>query len=211
MSRSHRFVIVAAIDASAASDRVVSAALGFARLIAGAELHVVHVLESLPVLGPQVRVAATVPSANELIESGRKLLRRHENAARAALPELRVVTHLCAGTAWREVLQLAASLQADMLMVGTHDYGKVERFLLGSVAETIVKKAACPVIVVRPKDYHFKDVPEIEPPCADCVQTQRETNGEKLWCARHAGHHPHARLHYEYPEAFAVGSSTIHG
>jgi hypothetical protein len=36
-------------------------------------------------------------------------------------------------------------------------------------------------------------VPEIEPPCADCVTRREATQGKDLWCARHSEHHirPH--------------------
>ena len=202
-----RFVLLAAIDASAGSDRVVSAAISFARMIPGAELHIVHALEDLSDAPAFVR-GSIVPPPEQLRQGARKLLERHARSVAAEAPQLRVVTHLPSGTAWRRVVQLATDIQADLVMVGTHDYSAAERFVLGSVATSVVRKAPCPVLVVRAKE-HPHDVPEIEPPCSQCLRVQRETRGATLWCARHGEHHPHARLHYEYPDSFAVGSTTL--
>jgi hypothetical protein len=70
--------------------------------------------------------------------------------------------------------------------------------VLGSVAEAVARRASCPVIVVRPKDYHASVPPEIEPACPDCLQTQRETGGERLWCAQHGGgNERRGHIHYE--------------
>ena len=62
-----------------------------------------------------------------------------------------VTGHLEMGDPAAEVLRMVSALEADLLVVGTHDYVGFERFLLGSVAETIMRKAGCPVLVVRAK------------------------------------------------------------
>jgi nucleotide-binding universal stress UspA family protein len=49
--------------------------------------------------------------------------------------------------------EIAAAVQAespDMLVVGTHGRSGLARLMMGSVAEQIVKSAACPVLTVRP-------------------------------------------------------------
>lgn len=203
-----RFVILTAIDASASSERVVSAAIGFARVIAGAEMHIVHVMQGLSQAPSLVGLSATPPLV-ELREAARSLLERSGRSVTAEFPQMRVVTHLSEGIAWKRIVQLAANIQADLVLVGTHDYGAVERFVLGSVASTVARKAPCPVLVVRAKDVHKDTTQEIEPACVQCVRMQRETRGATLWCERHAEHHLHARLHYEYPESFAVGSTML--
>lgn len=53
-------------------------------------------------------------------------------------------------------------------------------------------------------------VPEIEPPCADCVTARELANDPSFTCAVHRPHrHGHALLHYEYPQGFGAGSSLI--
>jgi nucleotide-binding universal stress UspA family protein len=50
-----------------------------------------------------------------------------------------------------EILRMSQELEADFLVVGTHDATGFERLLLGSIAETLMRKAPCSVMVVRPK------------------------------------------------------------
>jgi len=44
---------------------------------------------------------------------------------------------------------MAATLKADLVLVGTHDRKGVARVLMGSTAEVIARKATCPVVIVR--------------------------------------------------------------
>jgi len=52
------------------------------------------------------------------------------------------------GTVVNEILAEAQTLPADVIVMGTHGLGGVERFVLGSVTETILRKAPCPVFTV---------------------------------------------------------------
>ena len=186
-----RVVIVAATDGSPASKEAMAAAARFSSL-PGSELHLVHVLDP----GEAARRPEAVPEGQALLES----------AAEAAGFEASL--HIAVGIAWREIVQLAADLHADVVIVGTHDRSGLQRVILGSVAEQVVKKARCPVFVARPKD-HSDAVPEIEPPCVKCVAVQASSNGERLWCDQHSERHVRGRLHYEMPQGFGAGSQLI--
>ena len=190
-----RTVILGAVDGTAASPYVVAAGGRFAAM-PGAELHLVHVIDAV---GETRRLT-------EQLERGRQIL---EDLGRNLPESIPLMLHLAAGSPTREILQLAANLQADLIVVGAHDLSRLEKLLLGSVAEPIVRKAQCPVYVVRRKDYHGKVVPELEPPCPDCLETQRATAGRELWCARHAQRHVHGRVHYEVPQGFGEGSTFL--
>lgn len=50
------------------------------------------------------------------------------------------------------VIAAAESESADMIVVGSHGRSTVGRYLLGSVSDHVVHHAACPVLVVRPRD-----------------------------------------------------------
>jgi nucleotide-binding universal stress UspA family protein len=56
---------------------------------------------------------------------------------------------LAEGTPWLELVRLAKERSCDMIVMGTHGRGLVAHFLLGSVAERVVRKAHCPVLTVR--------------------------------------------------------------
>ena len=47
-----------------------------------------------------------------------------------------------------KILQELARLSADLIVVGSHGHGRLHQFLVGSVTDTVVRKTACPVLVV---------------------------------------------------------------
>lgn len=199
-----RVVILAAVDRTEEASDVIRTASVLARTLPGAEVHLAHVMGASTAL----EAAAPLDKDGAIAKAG-DLLDRSVAAARTYF-DGRVVGHLALGSPQREILQLAASLQADLLVVGGSRKGKLERFVLGSVSEQIVRKASCAVLVARPKDY-ANAPPEIEPPCPACEEVSRTTKGATLWCDahRHKSEHAHGRLHYQTPPTFAVGSLLL--
>ena len=61
--------------------------------------------------------------------------------------------HARIGRASQEILDLAREVGADLIMLGSHGMTGIERLLLGSVSERVVREAGCTVEVVRPKRY----------------------------------------------------------
>jgi nucleotide-binding universal stress UspA family protein len=57
-------------------------------------------------------------------------------------------THIVVGQPDIEIVRFAQEHGADLIVMGTHGYGAVKRFLLGSVADRVVRQAHCPVLVV---------------------------------------------------------------
>lgn len=55
-----------------------------------------------------------------------------------------------AGSAVRGILDEAQSLQADLIVLGTHGRSGPDRWVLGSVAEKVLRKSSCPVLTVPP-------------------------------------------------------------
>jgi nucleotide-binding universal stress UspA family protein len=200
-----REVVVVALDGSKGAEFVLGAALDYVRARPLADLHLLHVVAELP-------VADTEMFSREAIEQGplgdaRAMMRGHAAQATAAL-QRPVSTHVTLGKPSRAIVELAAELEADLVIVGTHDYSALKRLVLGSVAEQVLRTSHCPVLVVRPKSYNDA-VPQIEPPCPDCVTAQKASGGAAQWCARHSEHHPRARLHYERSGGFANGSMLV--
>jgi nucleotide-binding universal stress UspA family protein len=64
-------------------------------------------------------------------------------------PAVAVEHRLAEGDAAAEILRLAAETACDMIVLGTHGRTGMERLLMGSVAEQIVRKAPCPVLTVK--------------------------------------------------------------
>lgn len=196
-------IYLVAVDAAANAAHVVDVACGLGVALGGAaELHLVHVLAVSPpsFTGPAIASA-------ELLDAGKRLL--DEASARAAARfGGRIVGHLASGEPARVITSTAAQLNADLVVVGTASKTGLTRLALGSVAETVVRTAGCPVLVVRPKGFHA-DAPQIEPACEDCLRVQATSKRASLWCERHAARQAHGRLHYEVPPSFAMGSMLI--
>ena len=57
------------------------------------------------------------------------------------------------GVPWEEIVRVAADERADMIVMGTHGRTGLDRLLLGSVTERVVRRAPCPVLTVRPDEH----------------------------------------------------------
>jgi nucleotide-binding universal stress UspA family protein len=214
MSSAHNYTIVVGIDFSELSDRAIDQALETASLHAGAEVHVLYV-------EPDVWAsAALTPALTEAIDADAAVVKVQERA-KARIDKMaahlrkrqirRVVAHFRRGAPAENISQLAADLDADLVVVGSHGHRGLERLFLGSVAERTSRLARCPVWIVRPKDHSTAGrVPEIEPPCPDCLAARAASEGKTLWCARHAERHylpPHT-WHYASNGIFSAETTA---
>lgn len=71
-----------------------------------------------------------------------------------ALEKLAGVSHevfVASGNAEHEILNLSAEQKIDLIVMGTHGRIGVKHFLLGSVAERVVRESPVPVLTVHPK------------------------------------------------------------
>lgn len=64
----------------------------------------------------------------------------------------RVTKHVVPGDPASTILDRAASDSCDLIVMGTHGRRGPSRFLMGSVAERVVRHAPCPVLTVRRRD-----------------------------------------------------------
>jgi nucleotide-binding universal stress UspA family protein len=79
--------------------------------------------------------------AGPMLEEARK---------RLAKQGVSVKTDLLTGAAHSEILEKARRSKTDLIVMGTHGRTGVEHFLLGSVAEKVVRMSPGPVLTVRP-------------------------------------------------------------
>jgi nucleotide-binding universal stress UspA family protein len=76
--------------------------------------------------------------------------------------EVEVYAHARLGDPSDEILDLAAEIGADLIIVGSHNRTAIGRLLLGSVSESIVDNARCTVLVARPKTYQHVELAPVE-------------------------------------------------
>lgn len=145
--------IAVAVDLSPASLAALDAAKALARRW-GSSLELVRV--QAPVLtaaaiGPD---AVPVPLPEPGAETERRLERRLRDAA-SGFPAERLSVRTIHGWPVGEALQRAAA-GAGLLVMGTHGYSGLDRALLGSVAEAVVRASRVPVLTVRERKSPLK-------------------------------------------------------
>ena len=129
-------------DGSDANSRAVEQAVGLARET-GAGLHVLFVLEDVP-SAPETMDDAV---EGELREIGEAAIEEIEERAEAAGVDL--VTEMREGVPHETILEYAEEADIDAIAMGTHGRSGLDRYLLGSVTERVVRSAEVPVLTVR--------------------------------------------------------------
>ncbi len=144
--------IMVAVDDSDTSDRALTVAIGLAKSC-GSRLEIVHAVdESLfPTRargGAMLVDPALVQRALEQ-EGQRVLSAAAETAHNAGIEaEIRVLASETRHTA-DQIAEAADAAKVELLVVGSHGRRGVQRLLLGSVAERLVRKANVSVLIVR--------------------------------------------------------------
>ena len=145
--------ILCPIDFSGSSERALDYAAATARWYE-ARLDVLHVHHELPVVdiipslspNPAEQLAARDDTHAQIQELAAGLVQRVEGTG--VLVDLAVKDER---DVHRGILDYAAERDSDLIVMGSHGRSGVERWLLGSVTEKIVRRARCPVLVVPPQ------------------------------------------------------------
>jgi nucleotide-binding universal stress UspA family protein len=141
--------IVVATDFSETSIEALNFACETARQ-QQARLHILHVVADAR-MEPWALEASGV-DLNELNQNAVADARRRIAALPSGdLPGDRVTRAVVLGATPRDISAYAREHDATLLVVGTHGYGPVRRFLLGSVATRVLRDAPCPVVTVPPR------------------------------------------------------------
>jgi len=141
--------IMCATDFSDAGQVAEDMALTLARAL-GAELVYLHVnVESPALYGEAVFAAAEL---ERVYESERQWATQtlQQRVAAAQQRGLRARFELKSGAAFEQIVAAAEAERPDILVMGTHGRSGLDRLLMGSVAERVVRMAPCPVLTVRP-------------------------------------------------------------
>lgn len=139
-------VVLAAIDTSPAAERVVSMAARFVRAFPEASLHLLHVLRFSRMDRGHAGLAGL---DSHVVDEAKDHLSFHR---RQAMRQCRnpVTAHFALGNPTNEILRFCSELGVELLVIATHDHSGFERLLLGSIAETLMRKAPCTITIVRP-------------------------------------------------------------
>ncbi len=137
-------------DFSKGSDQAIATAIRFAKLME-ASLQLVHVnVMAAYVLPPPVELVSFIPYNAEVLAYIEQRLAQQAESIRTE--GVRVETATLAGNPHEEIIKRAESCGAELIVMGTHGRTGLSHALLGSVAERVVQKAGCPVLVVPPHE-----------------------------------------------------------
>jgi nucleotide-binding universal stress UspA family protein len=135
--------ILHANDGSEHAFQALSLALGIARQN-NSELHMVSVeeIDYMPEFIEEVRqeTGTAARRFHTVLQRARALAEEHQ---------VKLQTHVLAGHPVRDVVELAAELKTDLLVIGATGHSALYERMIGSRADRIVQLAPCPVLVVK--------------------------------------------------------------
>lgn len=119
-----------------------------------AELHLLHTLEIHPITTPDFGMGLALP---RYMEESRALAEK--SIAALIDPQWaagrKVITVIREGSPRGEIVRYAREQDIDLIVITTHGRSGLAHVLIGSVAESIVRTAPCPVLTVRPEGHQF--------------------------------------------------------
>jgi nucleotide-binding universal stress UspA family protein len=127
------------LDFSACADCALAHAIGLATTL-HARLTLLHVTSLLLVAETHI-----APYQAELEADARRALEAYLQRVHDAGVEGNIA--LVCGVPWREIIAMAKTQGADLIVMGTHGWTGLAHLVLGTVAERVVRLAPCPVLV----------------------------------------------------------------
>ena len=119
-----------------------------------AELHLLHTLEVHLASTPRFGMGLALP----------QYVHESRAAAEKALAGVldpqwsvgrKVVRAVVEGSPKVEIVRYARTRQIDLIVLATHGRSGLAHVIIGSVAESVVRTAPCPVLTVRPEGHQF--------------------------------------------------------
>lgn len=137
--------IVVAVDTSDYSKMVVARAFTIA-IAFSAEVHVISVVGLTKLIASEadIGIQDVRLSEKEFQEHQKWLIDGNLNGR-----DLHVESHVLHGNPSNKILSYANEICADLIVMGSKAYGKIQRFLLGGVSEDVVRNAKCSVMIAR--------------------------------------------------------------
>jgi len=147
--------ILIAVEDNVYSDHALTYGLALARRLQ-AEVALVHVNE-IPAATPYI----ADPMLNETSFIMPEMMNIQEDASNALFERIKkqageditLYTYTKVGTPRTEILATAEESNADLIILGTHGRTGFDHFISGSVAESVVRKSRCPVLIIPNKEH----------------------------------------------------------
>ncbi len=120
-----------------------------------AHVYLVYVIE--PMIYPADFSMGQIAVPNADLDVSKRAEEELDKLAKDEFP-LNIVVDIVVrtGRPFAEIIQVAAELDIDLIIIATHGHTGVEHLLFGSTAEKVVRKAPCPVLSLREPIKGFK-------------------------------------------------------
>lgn len=141
--------ILVPVDFSECTEKALGYAVPFAKQF-GATLTLLHVIEPTFMPATEMGVIVDVDTSDEAKQELEKLHAQIEGQVRCQIM-------MRNGMAESEILKVARELACDLIILSTHGRTGMERLLLGSTVEKVMRRAGCPIFIVRPHEHDFID------------------------------------------------------
>ncbi len=112
----------------------------------GARVLLLHVT---PGPYPAPETFLTAEQWREIFAAHRREAEVQLGALASTAPEVKAEILVTRGVPFLEIVRVTAERKADLIVMGTHGRTGLAHALMGSVAEKVVRMAACPVLTVR--------------------------------------------------------------
>jgi len=149
--------VLVPIDFSDYSKNALGYAINFAKHFK-AELHLIYVVE--PVIYPPDFSMGQIAIPSVDLEMDKRAKDELQNLADKQIPsDLKTSILVKTGKPFIEIIETAAEIDADLIIIATHGHSGMEHILFGSTAEKVVRKAPCPVMTLREpiKGFNYKN------------------------------------------------------
>lgn len=146
--------ILIAVDNSTCAEKAAKTGYEVAKTF-GAEVALVNIIEPVPAnLNPDMAMAPVfLETYDDSEENSNLLLKEIEAKYSLGIP----TTYLSVvDTAAHGIIKQSDEWGSNLIVIGTHGRGGLYHFLMGSVAEHVARKSACPVLIV-PNKYEDND------------------------------------------------------
>ncbi len=138
--------ILLATDFSVGSQRASELARSLAQ-VHGASLTVLHVITDLT--DHNARLLSAEVRERLAAEVERTAVEDMQSFSATLPPGLTVRTEIVSGKAHQQIIRQAEQLGVDLIVLGTHGRAGLEKWMLGSTAEKVVRGSPIPVLTVR--------------------------------------------------------------
>lgn len=139
--------ILVPVDFTDCTEKALAYAVPFARQF-NATLTLLHVIE--PAFVPATEMGALL-DVDTSADAKRELDKLRDRIA----GQVRCQIKMRKGIAESEIINAAKELPSDLIILSTHGRTGLQRLLLGSTVEKVVRRAGCPIFIVRPHEHDF--------------------------------------------------------